>query len=65
MTMKIVPIYREDSQILGNAQVNTRAVTYIEKNKDLLYLPSYDEKGRIIALRAVKGELCTYETCWR
>lgn len=63
--MKIIPVYLEDSKLLGNCQINTRGVTYIEKYKELVFVPWFDEKGRLVTIRVSKEELCNYENCWR
>ena len=55
MSMKIVPIYIENSKLLGNCQINTRGITHIEKHKDLVFVPWFDPDGKLSSIRVHKG----------
>jgi len=64
--MKVIPVYREDSFPLGGCMyLNPSAVAFIEKHKDLLYVPIYNDEGKLISIRAVKEDLCSYDNCHR
>ena len=54
MSMQIIPLYREDSAILGHAQVNTMGVAYLKKNKELVFVPWYDKVGRLTSIRVLE-----------
>ena len=54
--MRIIPIYGENSFLLGHVQLNTRGVTFIEKTEGLCFLPIGNEFGKLAAFRVAKEE---------
>ena len=62
---KVVPLVREDSHPIGFLSLPPVGKRYIEANKDLLFVPRYNDDGKLVTLRAVRDELCSYENCGR
>ena len=52
--MQIVPVFREDSTPLGHFQVGTHGVTYLKKHKELVFVPWYDDHGRLTSVRVLE-----------
>lgn len=56
MSMRIIPIYAENSRVMGHAQIDARGITYIEKTDDICFLPIGNEFGKLSAFRVAKEE---------
>ena len=54
--MRIIPIYAENSRVLGHAQLDTRGVKFIEQTEGVCFLPIGNEHGKLAAFRIAKEE---------
>ena len=54
MSMQIVPVFREDSSPLGHFQIGTHGVAYFAKHKDLVFVPWFNEKGKLTSIRVLE-----------
>ena len=66
----MVPVFAEDSQLLGYLRLNEQGIAYVAKDPEEFILTlQVDDRGKLMAVRAHRGvreeNLCSAENCWR